>query len=200
MKIEKLNENKVRITLNTKDLAEKNLDFHSFMSNSKESQNLFLYMLDEAEKRVGFITRDYQIRIEAFAMSDGDFIITITRFNKNIPNKQIRLKHKSNNINSNEIIYKFNDFEDFCSFSNSISQKNLSIAKNTTLYYYQNTYYLHFKDFNLENERNRQINTIINEFATRIEKSDIFVKKLNEYGKIIIKNNALKTCVKYFTI
>ena len=46
MKFEKLNENKIRITLNNQDLAEKHIDFQSFMSNSQESQNLFLDMLD----------------------------------------------------------------------------------------------------------------------------------------------------------
>ena len=45
MKIEKLNENKIRITLDLNDLAEKDIDFHSFMSNPIESQNLFLDML-----------------------------------------------------------------------------------------------------------------------------------------------------------
>ena len=58
MKFEKLNENKIRITLNNHDLIEKNIDFNSFMSNSKESQNLFLDMLDEDEKKVGFVTKD----------------------------------------------------------------------------------------------------------------------------------------------
>ena len=96
MKFEKLNENKIRITLNTQDLIEKNIDFHSFMSNSQESQNLFLDMLDEAEKKVGFITKDYKIKIEALALSDGNFILTITRFGKKLEtNSIIPNKHKN---------------------------------------------------------------------------------------------------------
>ena len=82
MKFEKHNENKIRITLNTQDLVDKNIDFHSFMSNSQESQNLFLDMLDEAEKKIGFVTKDYKLRIEALAMSDGNFILTITILEK----------------------------------------------------------------------------------------------------------------------
>ena len=50
MKIEKLNENKIRITFNSLYLKKNNMDVHSFMSNSIESQSLFLNMLDEAEK------------------------------------------------------------------------------------------------------------------------------------------------------
>lgn len=197
MKIEKLNENKIRITLNTKDLAEKNIDFHSFMSNSVESQNLFLEMLNEAEKRIGFITKDYKIRIEAFAMSAGDFIITITRFDKTIsnPNKTLKLKRKNNDINPSDLIYKFDNFEDFCSFSNSISICN-NIAKSIVLYFYKNTYYLCLKDLNLADKCNTLI--LLNEFATPVEKSEIYIKKLSEFGKIVIKNNAIKTCVKFF--
>ena len=79
MKIEKLNEDKIRITLNLEDLKEKDIDFHAFMSNSIESQEIFLDMLEEAEKEVGFVTEDYRIMIEALAMADGNFILTVTR-------------------------------------------------------------------------------------------------------------------------
>lgn len=82
MKFEKLNEDKIRITLSSQDLVEKDIDFHSFMSNSIKSQDLFLDILEEAEKKVGFVTKDYKVRIEALAMNDGDFIFTVTRFSR----------------------------------------------------------------------------------------------------------------------
>jgi adapter protein MecA 1/2 len=209
MKFEKLNENKIRITLNTQDLAEKNIDFHSFMSNSKESQNLFISMLDEAEKKVGFVTKDYKIRIEAFAISDGDFIITITRFNKTSdtenkvqPSKsrQVRIKRKTLDYNSNQLIYRFDSFEDFCEFSNFISKtKNFSnIAKKNVLYFYRNTYYLSFSNIVADYEKTKQLNTLLTEFGTYVDNSDLFIQKLTECGKIIIKNNAIKMCINYF--
>ncbi len=39
MRFEKLNEDKIRITLSNEDLIKKDIDFHSFMSNSLESQD-----------------------------------------------------------------------------------------------------------------------------------------------------------------
>lgn len=54
LKIEKLTENKIRIILDMQDLQEKNIDLHSFMSDSLESQDLFYDMLDRAEKEVRF--------------------------------------------------------------------------------------------------------------------------------------------------
>lgn len=68
MQIEQITENKIRIILNIKDLEEKNIDLHTFMSNSIESQDLFYDMLDKAEKEIGFETKDYKLMIEALAI------------------------------------------------------------------------------------------------------------------------------------
>lgn len=122
MKFEKLNDDKIRITLNSQDLIERKIDFHSFMSNSLNSQDLFLEILEEAEKKVGFITKDYKVRIEALAMNDGDFIFTVTRLTPNKekdPSKLNKLKVKRKNINqtNSTLIYQFNSFDDFCNFT-----------------------------------------------------------------------------------
>lgn len=70
MRIEKITENKIRITLNIQDLKDNNIDLHSFMSNSIESQDLFYDMLDKAEKEIGFETKDYKLMIEALAVPE----------------------------------------------------------------------------------------------------------------------------------
>ncbi|MBQ2916958.1 MAG: adaptor protein MecA [Clostridia bacterium] len=75
MQIEKITENKIRITLNIRDLQEKNIDLHSFMSNSIESQELFNEMLNKAEKEIGFETKDYKLIIEALAIPNRKFYI-----------------------------------------------------------------------------------------------------------------------------
>ena len=54
LKIEKLNEDKLKITLSIDDLEERNITLHSFMYNSPESQDLFWELLQEAEKECGF--------------------------------------------------------------------------------------------------------------------------------------------------
>ena len=73
MQLEKLTENKIRITLNLEDLKEKNIDLHSFMSNSIESQDLFYDVLNKAEKEIGFITKNYKLMIEAIAVPERKF-------------------------------------------------------------------------------------------------------------------------------
>lgn len=208
MKFEILNENKIRITLNNQDLLEKNVDFNSFMSNSVEAQNLFIDMLAEAEAKIGFITKDYKIKIEALAMEEGDFIVTITRFGKkdelnSYPShkgKKITAKRKSIDLSSDNLIYSFDTFEDFCLFSSYISKlKNYTtIAKSTILYEYNSGYYLQFRKLNLEHPYIRNFYTLITEFGTYVNNSDLFAHKLYERGAIILKNNAIKICSSYF--
>ena len=79
MKFEKLNENKIRITLTIQDLAEKEIDFHVFMSNSAEAQDVLLDMLEQAKKETGFDPEDYNLKVEALVMADTNFIFTITK-------------------------------------------------------------------------------------------------------------------------
>ena len=90
MHIEKVTENKIRITLNLEDLKEKNIDLHTFMSSSIDSQDLFYDMLDKAEKEVGFETKNYKLMIEAMAIPERKFY-----FNRNSFCSRKRAKEKN---------------------------------------------------------------------------------------------------------
>lgn len=207
MRFEKLNEDKIRITLNKKDLEKKDIDFHSFMANSIDSQDLFFDVLDEAEKEIGFITKNYQIRIEALAMASGEFIITVTRsvpdnISKTPTKKKLSIRKKSFAHKSSQLVYEFYSFEDFCSFVESFSNSSLStnIAKNIILYLYDNTYYLVLKNINLSYPCLTHFYSFITEFATCNTNPDLFIIRLQEFGKIIMKHNAIKTGIEFFTL
>ena len=118
MKFEKLNENKIRITLTNQDLIDKKIDFHVFMSNSIESQDILLDMLEEAKKEIGFDPENYNLKIEALSMADKNFVFTIT---KEIPEskakpskKNFKVKRKNISPSSTQAIYLFDSFDDFC--------------------------------------------------------------------------------------
>lgn len=208
MKFEKLNENKLRIIVSTQDLIEKHIDFHSFMSSSLESQDIFLDMLDMAEKEVGFITKNYKVRIEAFAMNNEDFIFTVTRLadkNEKEPTKLNKIKFKRKKVTNlaEQSVYKFSSFDDFCNFSLALqnsSIKNINNAcKAIMLYTYKDSYYLVFSNINKEYKYQNKLSSLLTEFSTYINNSELYVCKLRECGKIYFKNNAIKTCQKYFS-
>ena len=189
-----------------KDLEKKNIDFHSFMANPLESQDLFFDMLDEAEEKIGFVTKDYQIRLEAIQVAGGDFILTVTRSlpeNKKLQEKKkIHIRRKRiNDFKNTNAVYCFNNFEDFCSFSNFINCSNITytnIAKNVSLYEYKDKYYLSLSNINLTYPNLKSLFSSITEFATYTSNADVFKQKLLENGKIIMRNNAIKTAIQYF--
>ena len=57
MRFEKLNEDKIRITLTVDDLSEKNIDLHTFMTDSIESQDLFFEMLLRLKRKLDFLRK-----------------------------------------------------------------------------------------------------------------------------------------------
>ena len=214
MKFEKLSENKIRITLTAGDLKDKDIDFHDFMYNPLETQDLFLDILEEAKEKVGFNTTDYRVKIEALAMIDGDFVVNVTRMSDtekekqipitSTPKKKFKVRRKSLTPKSEQAIYKFDTFDDYCYFIEYLAQNNLfkvhTIAKEIVAYMYQNEYYLIFHDINAENKNLLKFYSSITEFGTYINNSTLLISKLEECGKIIIKNNALKTSLKHFNI
>lgn len=95
----------------------------------------------------------------------------------------------------------FNTFDEFLDFCASIvrdKKSTYSFLRKSTLYLYKSKYYLclyiNDKDINAF----KQIHYSIIEFASHINNSDLFERKLKEYGKFIFKTNAINNCIKHF--
>lgn len=210
MKFEKLSENKIKITFSMHDLEEKDINFHDFMSNSLESQDLFLDMLEEAERKIGFKTSNCRVKIEALAMTENDFVLTVTKIlpdnsKKYLyaqPKKKLIAKRKSNNINTPNLIYKFDTFDDYCHFIEFLVHSDLSdsnkIAQKVLVYSYKNCYYLVFNDINTQYRKISTFYSSITEFGSYVSNPDLFISKLYEAGILFIKNNAIKKSINHF--
>ena len=212
MKIEKLTDNKIRIIVNLDDLKEKNIDSKTLIDKPAETQNLILDILVKAEKEVGFNTDGCKLLIEAFSSSEGIFVFTITKYkdvsskdNSSSPSqnkRKIIVKKKTVNPNSENSIFKFANFEEFCkpcNCINNIDELNMKkLAKNISLYLYNNTYFLVVANVNTKYEQLKKFYSIVSEFATLCSHSNIFESKLFEHGKVIFKKNAISLGIKYF--
>lgn len=194
-------ENKIRITLDMNDLAEKHIDFHEFMSNPINSQSFFLDVLDQAEKEIGFITKDCQIKLEALATSSGNFVLTVTRIlpstNTDSSKRKVKVKRKStSNIKCNNCaIFSFDTFDDFydygVSLTSSLSKQIKDLIGNTKLYLYNNTYYLIIDKLPDNLEFVKLFSSSLLEFGKFVSDSNTYKNKIIECGEIIIKKNAI---------
>ncbi|HEX3028346.1 MAG TPA: adaptor protein MecA, partial [Clostridia bacterium] len=118
MKIERVNDNVIKVTISIDDLEERNIDLSSLNYNSPAAQELFWDMMEQAEIEFGFNTSDSQLAIEAIPDSGEGVVITITRIDedgdfesihKYIKNRfrknDLRVKKKSHKILSSIMIY-----------------------------------------------------------------------------------------------
>ena len=192
MKIEKLTENKIRIIINLDDLDEENVDLHSLMKKALESPYLISDILIKAEKELGFKTDGCKLLIEAFSSLDDIYIFTITKYEPseiNQPKKKLVARRKTANIKPLNSIYYFNNFDEFCNFCiriNSINNFDVKkLCKDISLYLFKNTYYLVFKNINIDYELIKLFFSEIAEFGKNINFSENFERKLLEHGKIL---------------
>lgn len=209
MKIEKLTENKIRIILKQEDLKNQDITFQDILLKTEDLQRLFLEILNKAKKEINFDVDGYKLFIETFTSSENVFIFTITKFiekNNNIKlkhehNKFLKVKPKQLNYVNKNNIFIFESFENFCNFCYCIHNKKTNtknLCKRSLLYLYNNKYYLVLKDININNKTLNSFYLLISEFSKFSSNSENFESKLKEHGKIIIKNNVLDLCIKYF--
>ena len=199
LKIEKLTDDKLKITLSIDDLEERNINLHSFMYNSPESQDLFWELLQTAEKDYDFHVDDSFIYVEASTTGSGNFTLLVTKTdNKNpeIPKNPLkqkklttdnfRLKRKTPTFSSNDNYYIFQSFEDILAFCHIC---DTAILHDNTLYQLNDAYYLKI-DFIPYN--------MILDYASVVKCTPVLEAKLSEYGKVMIEHDALQNLSMYF--
>ena len=199
MKIEKLNENKIKITFNSDYLQDNHISVHSFMSNSIENQALFLTLLDAAEKEVGFITENYKITIEALTQNKNNFTLIISRFLEKTSNCRLRTHRKLPHLSNAVSLYKFENFEMFIAFSEYLFHKNPVIFallnEKNSLYEYKYNCFLAIDKLYLDKKLLFKITSIFSEFSEYISVSKITFQRLKEIGNLLIPKNAIYSCI-----
>ena len=208
MKIEKLTENKIRIILMPEDLEEKDLDLHTIMARTAESQGLLLEILSKAKKEIGFDTDGCKLLIEAYSSPEDFFVFTVTKYAveqdefRSSPTRRIvRVKRKTVSTKTSNLICQFNNFETFLGFCELLNKINFStkgLVGLSSLYFFNNYYFLVLKNVNTSHKHNNKLSSYITEFGKLISYSEIFENKLKEFGKVIMKKNAISNGIKYF--
>lgn len=199
MKFEKLTENKIRVIISNEDIPKENINNKKFVKFALENQDFFTKILALAKKELGFDSEGSKLLIETFSVSDELLVFTITKDSSNVKSggysfpKKLVAKRTSS-MPKKQAIYSFSSFENFCEFCymiNSVSTFDFKrFSKNVALYFYNNTYYMVVKNINLDYEKKNLFFSAVSEFSSS-SFSDSFGNKLIEYGKPIIKKNAI---------
>lgn len=79
MKIERLNENQIRCTLNKSDLASRQLKINELAYGSDKAKELFRDMMQQASYELGFEAEDTPLMIEAIPISSECIVLIVTK-------------------------------------------------------------------------------------------------------------------------
>ncbi len=206
MRIEKVNENVLRVTITLSDLEERNIDLGSLNYNSPAAQELFWDMMERAEEEYGFASHDSQLIFEASPENEDGFVVTITKVDSDgefesiqkyikskYKNSELRQKKKKSKVCSALKIYCFESIEDLC----KLSKRICSYYKGeSSLIKCKDSYYLLLTGSSASSSQSLDI--FMCEYSTQITNVSFFEGYLNEYGEKIIEDNALQTLNTYF--
>lgn len=205
MKFEKINNNKIKITLSLNDLQKRNIDFKSLAHNSKAAQELLWEMMEHAQDKFGFDVSNSHVVFEPVSNLNNGFVITITKldleedfeFLREVLKERLVLKRKrtlpKRLIYPTSILYSFTSLDNIISF---IGLYTIDEKIKSTLYKLENTYYLKLK---CERPYNfKKLELVLGEFGKKIYKHTIFTGLLNERGNVLIEDNALEVLNRHF--
>lgn len=79
MKIEKVNDNQIRCTLTSEDLADRHIKLSELAYGSDKAKNLFRDMIEQANDEFGFETNDIPLMVEAIPLPSEEIVLIITK-------------------------------------------------------------------------------------------------------------------------
>ena len=110
MKIEKLNENQIRCTLNKSDLASRHLKINELAYGSDKAKELFRDMMQQASFELGFEAEDTPLMIEAIPVSAECIVLIVTKVD-NPEELDTRFSRFSPSDSDDDDSFDFDDIE-----------------------------------------------------------------------------------------
>lgn len=222
MKIEKISDTQIRVTLNHTDLLNRDIKISELAYGSQKAQALFKDMMNKAFEDFGFVTDNVPLMIEAVPLSTDSIMLVVTKvedptqidekldkigerpthrtFKDPIEDRltDLELMGSSDDAKTRKPItcfmYSFSMFDDVCAAAHHI--KHLYFGDNS-LYKYDSRYFLVLNKNEKASVDPDVIPRLLCEFGTPGNPTELNEVFLKEHGKILIPANAIDVLSKY---
>lgn len=194
MKIEKIDENKVKIILSFEELEMRNITLSDIEKNNVAAKKLFTSLIEESNLDELFSCDDSQLFIEASSDNTNTFILTITKTD-DLPDINSYPKNENRTLyRIDSRLYEFSSLDVILDFCKIAKEENLFFGKNT-LYKFEDKYYLLFSDNAIKNKRFIKTYIMLSEYCSRYFSYDMFYTTIIEKSKIVVANRALQKLI-----
>ena len=196
MKIERLSPDKIRIFLTFDDLTERGIQKDDMWREIPKVHELFSEMMEQAYSELGFDASG-PLAVEVFALPAQGMVVIVTRGRNSSPSIEDDEDVYEMEVTLEEsdlISYAFHDFEHLVSMAKII---NPLLVDGGILFSYKGKWILQLEPVDMEEKDSRYqaLIAVLSEFG---EATSVTRAVLEEYGKTVIADDAVKILCSYF--
>jgi adapter protein MecA 1/2 len=195
MRVERLTYNKIKIFLTFDDLNERGISKEEIWQDIPKVHQLFRDMMTEADDEVGF-KADGPIAVEVFSLPAQGMVVIVT---KGINEYDLEEEYDEDYIEmqvtldeNDEIFYEFSSFEDVILLAKRLHSLEINGGR---LFSFNNHFYLKFEEEEVKPLDLELFIAVLAEFGSS---STITSYRVIEYGKELMKTDAVKELHRYF--
>ena len=182
LRIEKLELNKIKVTVDQIDLIDMNINLRTLRPDSPQLHSFLFKVMERVKKETGF----NQIVVEALPVGDC-MELTVTKISDKKTHVYDRSKlKKARAVLKNKTplanVFSFESFDDLCSVLSNLSTETLALSS-----YYQldDRHCLVLKNMGVKDF------SVMREFSSNNDRGNLCEAFLNEHAKLVAKNESL---------
>lgn len=214
MKIERVSENQLKLTLTRADLVERDLKLEDLINPSEKTQKLFRDIMEQALDEYDFINETTPLMVEAAPVGVDGIMIIVTKIDQKSKNenpmdllsknrethkwkkKSIDIFEAKNDNNEDLLIFSFETLDDVIHASLRLDD---CYRGESELFKSNERFFLVLQaDTYTADENNDCIELILDEFGQKHISTSLAKYYLLEHGETMIKENAVETLAKTF--
>jgi len=198
MRVERIGQDKIKIFLTFDDLSDRGIKKEDLWNDIPKVHDLFNEIMEQAYEELGFELSG-PVAVEIFALPAQGMVVIVSGGRQKFWNEE-ELDDDDDLVSlevtleeSDAIIFAFQDFEHLLTASRRINEYLIYGGK---LYYYKEHYILIFDQIDVIDTTMDTMIAILSEYG---DVSPISKVVLEEYGKLVIDEDAVKELVSHFS-
>ena len=223
MRIEKVNDTQIRVTLSHSDLTPRDIKISELAYGSKKAQKLFRDMMTQAYEEFGFETTNVPLMIEAVPLSTESIMIVVTKIEdptqiddrlgelgERPTHRTFKSQDNENDTHTNKppksksipkqaenllLIYSFSSFDQLTNAAHRIT--SIYCGMNSLYKYEEGTYFLVLQPNFMHKTSPLQLQSVLDEFGEKHVSSSLGERYLAEHGDLLIKDKAIEVLTTY---
>ncbi len=200
MQIEKLEENKIQVTLTTADLSNMNIDINSLSSESVELNAFLFHIMERVKEETGFNPYGGQVLMEAMPLGDDGISILVSKIHTGritrTQYKRLRAVRARETADAEDMdpsakadVFYIETFDDVCAALTQIGYKTLAVS---ALYRVESMYGF----LAVKTPKTARDVEMLSEFACRQSYYPLQEVYIREHGELIASGKRLVSMAK----